>query len=88
MVRGVDLTPACERSCGTMLPIPYATLEVIRTVVKNRQIISLRHKGRLQCVEPHCLALSRRHRALIIGEGRFDFFRFADICDLEVTEDT
>lgn len=73
-----------------MLPLPYATLDVIRRAIKARQLVSFVHKSTRLVAEPHCLALSPRYGAYIIGafivaEARFEFFRYAEIRDLEVS---
>ena len=76
-----------------MSPLPYATLDLIRQAIRTRRIVSFVHQDKRLSVEPHALALSPRYGAFIvaawvIGEERLDFFRYAEIRNLHLTEET
>ena len=89
----VETVPSLPVVWGRMTPLPYAALDTVRTAIRKRQIVTFIHKEKRIRVEPHCLALSVRYGAFIlgawvIGENRFDFFRYAEIRGLQVTEET
>ena len=75
-----------------MSPLPYASLDEIRQAIRARRAVSFRHKDQAILLEPYALVLSPRYGAFVligrvIAENRIEFYRYAEIRGLQVTEE-
>lgn len=76
------------------MPIaPYASLDEIRDAILRRRVVRFQHHRELLTAEPHVLARSRRYGAFImgawiLGTDSFRFFRYAEIRDLTIMQDS
>jgi predicted DNA-binding transcriptional regulator YafY len=71
----------------------YACLDEVRRAIQTRSLLSFTYRKERVRVEPHLLGNARKTRALILCGWRYapaegwEYFRFAEIRDLELLED-